>query len=95
MVGNYAVTQEQRGDEELVSCYRVDNGELVWTHSDKARFDPADFQGGLGGIGPRATPTIHDGKVITQGATGIVNCLDAKTGRCSGRTTPRKKPART
>ena len=70
IVGNYAVTQEQRGDEELVSCYRVDNGELVWTHSDPARFDPADFQGGLGGIGPRATPTIHDGKVLTQGATG-------------------------
>jgi outer membrane protein assembly factor BamB len=81
IVGNYAVTQEQRGDEEIVSCYRVDNGEVVWTHSDEARFDPADFQGGLGGIGPRATPTIHDGKVYTQGATGIVNCLDARTGK--------------
>jgi outer membrane protein assembly factor BamB len=80
VVGNYAVTQEQRGDNEFVSCYRVDNGEVVWTHSDEARFDPADFQGGLGGVGPRATPTIHDGKVITQGATGIVNCLDARTG---------------
>jgi outer membrane protein assembly factor BamB len=80
IVGNYAVTQEQRGDEEIVSCYRLDNGEVVWTHSDEARFDPADFQGGLGGIGPRATPTIHDGKVITQGATGIGNCLDARTG---------------
>lgn len=81
IVGNYAVTQEQRGNEELVSCYRVDDGKLVWTHRDEARFDPADFQGGLGGIGPRATPTIHDGRVLTQGATGIVNCLDAKTGR--------------
>ena len=81
IVGNYAVTQEQRGDEEIVSCYRVDNGEVVWTHADEARFDPADFQGGLGGIGPRATPTIHDGKILTQGATGIVNCLDARTGK--------------
>lgn len=81
VVGNYAITQEQRGDQEIVACYRVDNGELVWTHSDEARFDPADFQGGLGGIGPRATPTIHDGKVLTQGATGIVNCLDARTGK--------------
>ena len=81
IVGNYAVTQEQRGDQEIVSCYRVDNGEVVWTHADEARFDPADFQGGLGGIGPRATPTIHDGKILTQGATGIVNCLDARTGK--------------
>ncbi len=81
IVGNYAVTQEQRGDEEIVSCYRVASGEVVWTHRDEARFDPADFQGGLGGIGPRATPTIHEGKVFAQGATGIVNCLDARTGR--------------
>ena len=81
IVGNYAFTQEQRGDEELVSCYKLDTGEPVWTHADAARFDPADFQGGLGGIGPRATPTIVDGKVYTQGGTGIVNCLDARTGR--------------
>jgi outer membrane protein assembly factor BamB len=80
VVGNYAVTQEQRGDDELVSCYRVDNGELVWAHADQARFDPADFQGSIGGIGPRATPTIHDGRVFTQGGTGVVNCLDARTG---------------
>ena len=81
IVGNYAVTQEQRGEDEIVACYRLDNGEIVWTHADKTRFDPADFQGGLGGIGPRATPTIHDGKIFTQGATGIVNCLDARTGK--------------
>jgi outer membrane protein assembly factor BamB len=81
IVGNYAFTQEQRGDEELVSCYKLDTGEPVWTHADAARFDPADFQGGLGGIGPRGTPTIDNGKVYTQGGTGIVNCLDARTGR--------------
>jgi outer membrane protein assembly factor BamB len=81
VVGNYAVTQEQRGEFELVTCYRVDTGEPVWSHSDKARFDPESAQGALGDIGPRATPTIHEGKVFTQGGTGIVNCLDARTGR--------------
>ncbi len=80
VVGNYAVTQEQRGENEIVSCYRVDTGEPVWTHSDRARFDPADFQGSLGDIGPRATPTIAGEKILTQGGTGIVNCLDARTG---------------
>jgi outer membrane protein assembly factor BamB len=80
IVGNYAVTQEQRGENELVTCYRVDTGEPVWTHSDKARFDPANFQGSLGDIGPRATPTIVGERIYTQGGTGIVNCIDARTG---------------
>jgi outer membrane protein assembly factor BamB len=81
IVGNYAVTQEQRGENELVTCYRVDTGDPVWTHSDKARFDPADFQGSLGDIGPRATPTIVGERIFTQGGTGIVNCLNARTGK--------------
>jgi outer membrane protein assembly factor BamB len=80
VVGDYAVTQEQRGENELVSCYRLRTGEPVWTHADKARFDPADFQGSLGDIGPRATPTIVGERIYTQGGTGIVNCLDARTG---------------
>jgi outer membrane protein assembly factor BamB len=81
VVGNYAVTQEQRGEHELVSCYRLDTGKPVWTHADSARFDPADVAGSLGDIGPRATPTIVADRIFTQGGTGIVNCLDARTGR--------------
>ncbi len=53
VVGKYAVTQEQRGEHELVSCYRVETGEPVWVHSDVARFDPADVAGSLGDVGPR------------------------------------------
>ncbi len=83
IVGDYAVTQEQRGDQELVVCYRVSTdkpkGQIVWTHADTVRFDPSGA-GALGGIGPRATPTIYDGRVYTMGATGILNCLDARTG---------------
>lgn len=83
LVGNYAFTQEQRGDQELVVCYRINTtapeGELVWAHADSVRFDPSGA-GALGGVGPRATPTVHDGRVFTMGATGILNCLDARTG---------------
>lgn len=83
LVGDYAITQEQRGDQELVTCYRINanepKGELVWSHADTVRFDPGGA-GALGGIGPRATPTVHDGRVYSMGATGIVNCLDARSG---------------
>lgn len=80
VVGNYAFTQEQRGNQELVSCYRLVDGTIVWMHADPVRFDPSDIPGGVGGAGPRATPTVFDGRVFTQGATGIVNCLDARSG---------------
>lgn len=79
VVGDYAITQEQRGDEELVVCYEVATGEVAWTHADPVRWDPPG-SGALGGVGPRATPTVHEARVFTHGATGIVNCLNARTG---------------
>jgi len=83
LVGNYAFTQEQRGDHELVVCYQIatddPEGEMKWTHADSVRFDPRGT-GALGGVGPRATPTVYKDKVYTMGATGILNCLDARSG---------------
>lgn len=76
VVGGRAFTQEQRGDEELVTCYDLFTGRLLWSHADRARF----FQW-QGGEGPRGTPTVDAGRVFTCGATGILNCLDAATGQ--------------
>jgi outer membrane protein assembly factor BamB len=74
-VGNFAITQEQRGSKECVVCYRLSDGQPVWLHSDEAR-----FESDMGALGPRATPAIADGLVYTVGGTGILNCLDGATG---------------
>jgi outer membrane protein assembly factor BamB len=76
LAGEYALTQEQRGDKELVVCYELKTGKVRWTHAHDVRF--RDSQGG---DGPRATPTIAGDRVYTVGGTGILDCIDGRGGK--------------
>jgi len=76
VVGQRVFTQEQRGSNEMVVCRDAETGAELWAHGDPVRFEE-----GLSGAGPRATPTFAGGKLYTLGATGVLNCLDAGSGR--------------
>jgi outer membrane protein assembly factor BamB len=75
IVGGRAFTQEQRGQDECVTCYDPTNGRLLWIHTDAARYFTT-----LAGEGPRCTPTVVSNRVYALGATGILNCLDLESG---------------
>ena len=73
--GGRAFTIEQRRGKEVVAAYDVETGREIWTNS----WD-AEFTEGMGGDGPRATPTYHEGRVYALGAIGELRCLDARSG---------------
>ncbi|MCZ6792618.1 MAG: PQQ-like beta-propeller repeat protein [Planctomycetota bacterium] len=76
VAGGHAYTQEQRGEDELVVCYELETGSIVWSHGDPVRYEMV-----IAGVGPRATPTVTAHRLYALGATGILNCLDRQSGR--------------
>ena len=60
---------------ERVLCFDETTGQQLWVHSY-----PCDYRDMEYGNGPRATPTVHDGRVYTLGTQGHVVCLDAANG---------------
>lgn len=68
-------TMEQRDNEELVTCYDLQTGKPLWGTGVEARHYTV-----MGYVGPRCTPLLFDGRVYALGATGVLRCLDQRTG---------------
>jgi len=64
--------------DEVVLCIDAGTGKEIWrsTYSSPAVTGPATSH-----PGPRSTPAISDGKIVTFGVSGILTCLDAATGK--------------
>ncbi|MBK9167936.1 MAG: PQQ-like beta-propeller repeat protein [Bryobacterales bacterium] len=71
-----AYTIEQRRRQEVAAAYDLKTGRELWISAWDAYFTES-----LGGPGPRATPTWHEGRLYVMGAEGEFRCLDAATGK--------------
>jgi outer membrane protein assembly factor BamB len=76
VIGPLVATIEQRRDKEAIVAYDFDSGREIWTYDY-----PALFHEALGGDGPRATPTVRDGRLYSLGATGVLVCLELAAGK--------------
>ena len=64
-------------DRERVECLQAETGRPLWKYDY-----PTDYRDDFGfDGGPRATPSIWEGKVYTYGAQGVLNCLELESGR--------------
>ena len=68
----------RQGGDEVIQCLDARNGKELWKnkYAAQAVTGPAAQH-----PGPRSSPTVADGKVITLGVGGVLSCLDAATGK--------------
>lgn len=79
VVGNRVVTMDRQKEPvevERIVCLDADTGRELWKHTYPVAYGKLDY-----GNGPRAAPTIADGRVYTLGALGHVCCVALDTGR--------------
>lgn len=72
----FATDQVFNPEVERVLCFDEKTGEAIWQHSYPTGYEDMEY-----GNGPRASPTVHDGRVYTLGTQGDLCCLDATTGK--------------
>jgi outer membrane protein assembly factor BamB len=78
LVGNKLYVFTRQGDEEVTLCLNAGNGKELWKDKYAAQ---AVTGAARRHPGPRSSPTVANGKVVTMGVGGIVSCLDAATGK--------------
>ncbi len=79
LVGNKIYLNTRQGDQEVILCVDAATGKELWktSYPSMAVTGPSASQH----PGPRGTPAVSNGKIVTFGAAGILSCLDAATGK--------------
>lgn len=68
----------RQAKEEVVRCLDAESGEQIW----RSAYDSIEVKGAAGShSGPRSSPAVAGGKVVTLGVAGVLTCFDAATGK--------------
>ncbi|MEX0703495.1 MAG: PQQ-binding-like beta-propeller repeat protein [Planctomycetales bacterium] len=84
LVGDKLYVFARQGSDEIIRCLAVADGKELWKDGYAARA----VRGAAGSFpGPRSSPTVAAGKVVTIGVEGTLSCLDADDGKLLWRKT--------
>lgn len=84
LVGDKLYVFSRQGEEEVLSCLSAADGKEVWKDKYAAQ---AVTGAAARHPGPRSSPAVAEGKIVTLGAAGVVSCWDT-----SGKLLWRKDP---
>lgn len=85
LVGDRLYVFVRQGDDEVTLCLNATDGSKIWEekYAAQAVAGPAGRH-----PGPRSSPAVAEGKVVTLGVAGVLSCLDAASGKLAWRTDP-------
>ena len=75
----------RRNDTEVMTALEAATGKERWHTSYPAPYAPAT-PAAAHGVGPKATPLFHNGRLYTLGITGIASAFDSSTGKLAWQT---------
>ena len=78
LVGDKLYVFARADGNEVLRCLNATTGKEIW--QDKYAVAGADGPA-RNYAGPRSSPTVAEGKVVTYGVRGTLSCLDASTGK--------------
>ena len=79
LLGDKLYVFARQGGDEVLLCLNAADGKEIWR--DKYAAKPASGMSGQQHAGPRSSPVVADGKVVTLGVSGVVSCVDAASGK--------------
>jgi outer membrane protein assembly factor BamB len=78
LMGNRIFVFTRQGGDEVILCLDAATGKEIW----KSQYACAAVTGpSTSHPGPRSTPAISQGKMVTFGVTAILTCLDVTNGK--------------
>ena len=78
LVGGKIYVFARQETDEVTLCLNATDGKEVWR--DKYEAQTISGPAARDHSGPRSSPTVGEGKVVTLGIAGVLSCLDAQTG---------------
>lgn len=78
LVGDKLYVFSREDGAEVTRCLKADSGDEVWKDKYDAAFRPSADRSFPG---PRSSPAVADGKVVTFGVNGTLSCLSADMGK--------------
>lgn len=78
LVGDKLYVFSRQEVSEIIRCLDAGSGKELW----QEKYETGGASGPASGFsGPRSSPAVADGKVVTLGVRGMLSCEDAATGK--------------